>query len=496
MSAVLFGLLAHMFAYTTQLFNHDDVWELFSKGTSISSGRWGLLFVQAVFPNFSMPWIYGIITIVLFAVSICMIVRILSIRNRLSQVLISGCVIVFPGLTVTTSFFFTLSSYALAFFFAVLSVWLLITTKRKRYLSFLSFLFALGCMVFSLSIFQGYLSVTTSLLVLFLIRRLLDEKDPMPVVRQGFYFLGFLILSLLIYYGFTLGLNRLLGIEFNDYAKERITFQISDLPSDILQAYQCFVSYFTNNYHGIIPGGMSRIMHCLCLTAALILLLIWFAVQKKGQLPRLLLLAGLVGILPLAINCMCLFVDFRSAGALISFGFTAVYLLAAMMADVCLTWIPTGKLAKIAHQLALHAGTVSMALIIVVNIYLANEYYLNLYLRYENTYSFYTALAADIQMTPGFDENTQIAVIGTYTSPEFYSNFDKINQLRGSTNLSPALYSKSRFLEYLIGYPVSFVSGQEAQEIRNSDEFARMPVYPYYGSMKMIGDVYVVKLSD
>mgnify|MGYP003295413253 CR=1 FL=1 len=34
-------------------------------------GRWGLDILEYIFPNYSMPWIYGIITITLMAVSIC-----------------------------------------------------------------------------------------------------------------------------------------------------------------------------------------------------------------------------------------------------------------------------------------------------------------------------------------------------------------------------------------------------------------------------------------
>ena len=39
-------------------------------------------------------------------------------------------------------------------------------------------------------------------------------------------------------------------------------------------------------------------------------------------------------------------------------------------------------------------------------------------------------------------------------------------------------------------------SDAEIEAIRQSPEFAEMHRYPYSGSMKMVGDTFVVKLSD
>lgn len=82
LSSLVFGFLAHAFAFTNKLVNHDEVQCLFSKGATVVSGRWGLGALDAVFPNVSMPWIYGVMTIVLLGVCVCLLVSVLSIRCK------------------------------------------------------------------------------------------------------------------------------------------------------------------------------------------------------------------------------------------------------------------------------------------------------------------------------------------------------------------------------------------------------------------------------
>ena len=77
-SSLIFGLIAHMFVITNKLPNHDDVIYLFGKGATVSSGRWGLELLRQVIPDYSMPWLHGITSLLLLSVSICIIVELFS----------------------------------------------------------------------------------------------------------------------------------------------------------------------------------------------------------------------------------------------------------------------------------------------------------------------------------------------------------------------------------------------------------------------------------
>lgn len=493
LASAIFGMLAYMFAFTNKLVNHDEVFCLFSKGATVDSGRWGLGALDSLFPNYSMPWIYGVITIVLMAVAICIILRIFAIGNKLLQVLLTGTILVFPSLIGTFGYMYTSSSYAVSFLLAVLAVWLL--QKPSKWYA----LPALVCMVLSLSIYQSYIAVAASLLVLVLIRQLLQGDTAISVIGKGIYFVAFLIASLGLYCIGTGIVLRITGTVLNDYSSESITFDLSSIPTGIGLAYASFFRFLAEGYRGLIPTFLSRCMHVLFLAAAGILLLIWCFLQKGKNGSRFLLLLVLIALLPLAINCMYLITAANSIHTLVLYGFIAVYILGAMIADTCLPLIFPGKLSDLCRRIALNAVILAMAVVSVVNIYIANEAYLNLYLRYENAYAFYTSLMADVKRMPGFQEGTKLAIIGDWQEPDYYTEqFPFLDQFTGITGINGFTvdsYSRERFLKYYLGFTIPFASDAEMEAMKSSPEYKNMAVYPYYGSMAMIGDILVIKLS-
>lgn len=50
-SSLVVGFLSHMFAFTNKLVNHDEVYNLFAKGATLTSGRWGLGMMDSIFPQ-------------------------------------------------------------------------------------------------------------------------------------------------------------------------------------------------------------------------------------------------------------------------------------------------------------------------------------------------------------------------------------------------------------------------------------------------------------
>ncbi len=485
LSSLLSGFLAYGFAFTNKLINHDEAHSLFMKGGTVTSGRWGLGALDALFPNYSMPWIYGLITLFLVAAAVCLLADLFSLHNRLLQGLLAGTVTVFPSLIGLFGYMFTSSSFGLSFFLAVLSVWLL--QKRKV----LYFLGAGASLVLSLSIYQSYISVAAALLVLVLIRRLLTEGTAEDVLKQGIFYVVFLIAALVVYYLATQVVLKLTGTELGSYASGNFTFAPSAILGGALLAYQNFFRFFTEGFCGLIPTAFSRTLHVLLLTADLLLLVLLLG-RKKLTGARLGLLILLVMLLPLAINCMYMITAEESIHTLVLYSFAVFYCFTAVLAELALEDLPGGCLSG----LGLNLVTGILAVVIVINTYIANQAYLHLHLRYENAYAFYTSLAADIKLQPEFSENTKLAVMGNYRQPDFYGEqFEHIHTITGVYGFLPDSYSGERFLEFYVGFPIPFASESEISAIRESAEFAEMPVYPYYGSLRFFGDVLAVKLS-
>lgn len=487
-SSFLFGLLAHGFAFTNKLVNHDEVASLFLKGATVESGRWGLGLLDSVFPNYSMPWIYGLFSIALLAIAGCFLVSLLNLQSRLLQGLLAGCVLTLPSLTGTFGYMFTAAPYALSFLLAVAAVWLM--AKRVLWKNVL----ALGLMIGSLSIYQSYIAIAAALSVLVLFQALLRGETAAAVLRRGIWYLAFLLVSLGLYYCLTQIVLRVTGIRFGAYAQESITFRLAELPERIGLAYSMFGKFFTESLHGLVPTALSRVLHGILLIVCLGLFLPRL-LSRKRSVSQLLLMAVLLGLLPLAINCMYLITAADSIHTLVLYSFFTVYLVPLILADP-LEASPVHKLTAAAQTLSANLLPIVLALVVTANIYISNEAYLNLHLRYENAFAFYTSLAAQIRQDPAFSPDTRLAVVGTYQSPEFYElHFSDTDRITGVHGFLPDGYALGDFLAYYIGLPIPLAGPEEVSRIQETPGFQAMPCYPYYGCMAVFDDVFVVKLS-
>lgn len=491
LASLIWGSLAYTFAFTNKLINHDEAGQLFAKGATITSGRWGLCLLDLIFPNVSMPWIYGVFTIMMIAAAICLILHLFNIRNYPIQILLAGCIMVFPSLIGVFGYMFTSSSYGLSFLLSVLAVWLICRPSKWTVLP------AICCLVASLSIYQAYISVAASLLVLVLIRMLLTVEGPITVLKKGIGYVVFLITGLGLYYLATQIVLRITDVTFNAYASDNISFSPAYLLEGIRLAYVNFLRFFYWAHHRLMPTRLSRILHIFLFAAIGILLILWAGRQKRTDFARVLFLLVLVGILPLAINCMYLITSENSIHTLVLYSFISVYILAAIVADLWLPVVASGKLPELIRRICMDSLAFALTVIIFINIYTANTAFLALHLRYENAYSFYTSLTAQIRQHPEFREGTRIAVIGDWQSPDFYNQHMEFTEyLIGVKGFLPSDYSAPAFLEYYIGFPAEYVSEAEAEAIRQSEAYRNMSVYPYYGSMEQIEDVIVIKLSE
>lgn len=476
------GMMAHMFAFTNKLINHDEVQCLFNKGGTVTSGRWGLGALDAIFPNYSMPWIYGILTILFLSIAVCLLVNLLSLRSRFLQGLAAGLILSFPSLTGTFGYMFTSSSYGFSFLLAVVAVW---CVSRQKLLWWIS---GFGCMVLSLSIYQSYISVSASLLVLLLICQLLQDEEPGIVLKNGILYLAFLVTALIGYYAATQIVFAITGTGFGSYASGGLTLSVSSVFQGVGLAYSSFWKFFAENYLGLIPTNFSRLLHGGCLAAALALLA---GNLLRRDWRRSLFLFVLTAVFPLAINCMYMISAPESIHTLVIYSFVSVYLFFLLLVQCSLD-----KPSFRAETFFRNVLPVLASIIVIVNIYIANQAYLNLHLRYENAYSFYTSLISDLRSDPGFTPDTKLAVIGRYQDPEhFIENFEHTDRITGVHGFIPDSYSADQFIRYYIGLDIPFASSQEIAEIQQSDAFQKMPSYPYYGSTCRIGDILVVRLS-
>ena len=477
LAALLTGFAAHMFMFTNKLVNHDEIEALFYKGATVTSGRWGLELSKLLLPNWSMPWIYGLLTLLLISVSVCIMLGILEIRSRLSQILLAAVVVSFPSLTGTYCFMFTSAAYGLAFLLAVLCV------RLYQKGGAVNAAFATVSLVLCLSIYQAYIAITASLFVLLMIKGCLEvEKSVWQIVLYGLKALAMMAAALAVYFAVTLLVFRFTGAEFNSYVMENVNDKAS-LLGKVRMAYENFRDIFTFRNYSLISSEGARYAHIVLLGVILVGLVL---AARKSMPLNWVLLAVLVLLLPLSINCMYLLMSPQSIHTLVLYSFGCLYFLGALILE---------KLAPRPGLLVKDIMALLMCIIIASNVYFANMTYLKMHLQYENANAFYVSLIAQIKETEGFDENSRLAIIGRqdnllYPFPELGTD-----GLLGPSQDLVNIYSRENFFRRYLGFDVPFAGQEELDALSRTAEFEQMAEYPYNGSVKKIGDYIVVKLG-
>lgn len=143
-----------------------------------------------------------------------------------------------------------------------------------------------------------------------------------------------------------------------------------------------------------------------------------------------------------------------------------------------------------------NVGIWIMALVIAGNILLANQAYLQLFLRYENAFAFYSNVLSTAQQAPGFQPGCKIAVVGSWQSPGYEANFEHLDSVMGVKGFIPNDYSAPQFFWNYLGVSLPFADEAQVEALQQTDQFRKMPIYPYHGSIACIDDCLVVKLSE
>ena len=476
--AMLFSAAAYMFVFTNKLLNLDEIAGLFGKGETFSSGRWALYLTSFIFPDYSMPWINGLLCVAMLSISAALIVSLLGIKDPVYQALFAGLFVTFPSQIITFSYMFTCAPYALAVLMAVLSVYFTIRNGKGGYIAGVILL----CL--SLGIYQAYITLSASLYVVYFIREVLaGDKDVKSILKNGGRCIVSMLLSLALYFVINRLVMRFAVTEYNSYASAAMNTDLKSMLKGLRVAFTAFFGYFYKGYYHLAPTELSMLAHITAVIIAAAALAVRFF-RDKGKNPAMkVLLPVLLAVFPISVNCIYIISSQRHT--LMLLGFTAVYALIMIIAEAAGT-------KKVRAALG-----VCLALMLACNIFWSNSIYLKMKLEYEQAYGFYSTLISRVKSTEGYDADTMLIITGDADEKNLLSRTDEIDTsdivglMEGLINI----YSRYDFIKYYIGYDYNPIDWDGWAALDAQDEVARMPVYPYDGSVKKIGDYMVIKLG-
>lgn len=481
-SGVVCGLIAYMSAFTNKFLNYDELEYIFSKGATLDSGRWMLALTSYIFPDVSMPWIYGVITVIFLSIAACLVIRTYEIKSCVLQAVLAAIMVTFTVETYTLAYMFTAVPYALAVLMITVAVYYYLHGKKYKFIVCALLICA------ALGIYQAYISLSASLFVVYFIAKTFDDEwDWQRILRKGIECICVLICAVILYFAANKIIMTVTGTEYNTYADNAMAISGGTIVQSVLNAYRLFPLCVLRQHFLLVPNLFSTGFHVVLLVMCT-LIAVREIIQNMSSGKRVLSTVLLL-CFPLAINCL---VVVTSGWHQVEFyGFAVVYVLAAVVLDT-----EIGKRSGRLHDV----GSLCLAVIAVCCIFYSNKIYLKQKLVYEESYGYFQQISSMVKTMPEYTGKERLVFAGSpkniYSVPEI----DMSSVISINNNLI-SRYSRNRFLNNYLGYDIvvenmicttystGFFPDEELIEI-----YEAMPIFPANGSVKKIDDMILVKL--
>lgn len=498
-SAVITGMLVHMYGLVTALHNYDDIAvQPAGYGTGTASGRWLLTLLgdlfKELFGGHNLPWMNGILYIVLTALASGFIVLLLEIREPRHAAVIGMVMVSFPAFTNTMFFRYTVIYYGAAFLFAVLAAWVI---DRHR----LGVLFSALLTMLGLAIYQAYIPVTIALFVMMLIRQTLQKgTEWKSLLKKGIGYALSVVLGLVMY---LVSVKISLAVShaaLNSYQgiNEMGNISLRKLPSIVWRAFANFYTMPLDNRYALATADMVKICYvCLWLVSLFVLGYTLYAGKTKG------IIAAAAAVLmciffPLAADFIVVMCPESIIYTIMVYSFALVLCLPVMLIEN----MPSGDgIWKQVTGAAKKAVLITIGIIIFCYSYQANVNYTAMYYTNRQIENYVSGIVTQVRMTEDFDSAKKWAFIGEIDDPlmgNVWQNQQVIGA--GSTNNTNrdflVAYSWKRWFGAYTGYNIPLASDERIQELADSVQVQEMPCWPDQGSVQVIDDTVVIKFAD
>lgn len=498
-SVIVFGLLAHNYMFTNKLPNYDDM-GITGFGATFRLGRWFLWVLGAAVYHldfsYSLPWINGIVSLVFIAVSAALLVYIFNLKNKLSIILISGMLVVFPSWTATFFFMFTASYYSFAVFLGVLGVFFAVTYRK-------GYILAVLCTVLSLGIYQAYFPFIASLYVMVLIQNLVRNETiyVWEKIKDSFKYL-FLLVGSIILYGIITELTLLItGQQLASYrGLDNVgTFSIEKIGLIIKEIFSCFASLCLSNDYELSYNVLLKVGYVIAFVFWGIesIICVYILLNQKRKIESIWFVILSLALF-ISINGICIMCPQPDAVySLMRYAYVLIPIYPLILADICIESF-SGKMNVILYENIL---TCVIFIMILTYCHFANAQYLSMELGLKQAIGFYTPIITQIKSLDGYTDETGVVFIGiddveiadqTMYRNDVMRKFD----LSGRDNV----LSQSGSLQYLLSIYCGFNPPEfeyyMGEGTMGIEEVADMTVYPEKGSIQMIDGKAVVKLAE
>lgn len=483
-----FGLVAHGYCYFNANFSHDSLYSLYEERPDmmIALGRYLRPVYRLLRGNFTLPVINGFLSLCFLTLSVYLLTDLLDIQKKGFVALTCGLLTANTTVALmNATYLHDADSYGLALFLALAGVWVTLRLDRGRYYAVLFYFGSLG-------IYQAYINVAVYVFLILALARLLKGEGVKKVYGQTIRYFLPIMAGMVLYYAGILVTQRVTHLSGAGlYNSPSSAFTLHSLAGRFIACAQALgLWFFSSAAHArgaVIGANVLMLALAVFLTAALV---------RQRRLPASSVwgILGILAAIPLGMNTVTLLSNVYHW--LTVFSFYLSYLCVLVLAQMYLETSGRGKTARFAQRV----WTVLAAVLIIDSCLFSNEVYLKKELEDSATLSTFTRIVDRMEQTEGYvPGETEVAFVGLlYNSPLSRERAGFDYTATGLWHNYSTTYHDTyeTYLTYYLGYPADCVDSSEIEAYEQLEEVAAMHPFPAADSVKMVGDVLVVKLSD
>lgn len=504
LSVIISGVIAHGAFIFNNYYSFDAAASLFEITGTYNHGRWFFYILVKVTELFfsnvysALPVVCATITLLGIAISASMIVSLLNMKNSILIVL-SGCFFsVFPVICAEFGYMGYPQYYFIALFMTVLAVF--VTVKYKWGCIAGSILLMLG-----LGIYQAFFPNAVVLFLLLIMYDLIDNVELKEIWKRIGKYVATLGVGMAMYFVANKTFIRLKQAYLTSYqgidSMGHVT--INELLHGIQNAYKGFANFMFTDNMGLSGSALLRKSLLLVVILSIILLGVLLCSHIKSIGAKSLFGISVL-IFPLAVNII--YVMCCNEGAfvysLMLYSSVFFFVFPLMLFDKYEQLYSQQKFGIVLQWLVIALSIVMIFYYIGYD----NIAYSKANMIQQQTDTYCNTLVTQIKSVEGYsDEYPIILVQDREKEGRFDFNDASMIEIVEYNNLSLNPYGgtmrnwiRDYSFEYYLKYRTGFGTklDKDISSIKNMNMVKQMPCYPESGSIKIIDNQIIVKLSD
>ena len=500
----LIGFIAHGFSFLNLQMSHDSISEFaLAYGWKIRIGRYFKPIYDTFLGTFiSLPWMNGLTILAWLSLVSYLVIKIFNIQKKSHMLVICGLLCVnITIISLNATFLNDASGDAFGIFITILGVYYWqrifdLKTKKEKIISFLKVVF---CLWLSLGIYQAFICIFISLVLIISIIKLIDIHQTYSWkevwINDIIGALECLIGGIVYYCGLKaiLAVTHFKLIEGNYNSITNVFAEGGEsIASKLTSTINQYLDYFIRaKGYNVYPDIVVRIVIILLLVIALYSFVCIIRYLKKNGISWMNIISAILFILllPIAMNLIRLLNTTVHDLMIYAFWFTYILILLFVLEYIEI------KPSKIIERITLFL----LSCVLVINIQIANACYAKKSFDEEATLSVMTRVVERIETLDGYEPGVApVMFIGTPTDylKEFYE-FEGLHYINGTTN-AVVTYQEVYFnyVAMIMKVDMNIVKKEYAYEnLLNEKDVENIKAFPDTDSIRMVDGVVVVNFE-